>query len=161
MAYDVVVCWDVLEHLQDPHSALIRIANAVAPGGILVVGSPNPSSLKGLVTRLTPYRFHVWVYRRFFGDGDGNGATSDPFPTFMRREGGAPSVISVATARGLSVELLVYWESVMQSHLRHRFRVPDKAWKAARALVELVTAGKLDLVQTDFICVMRRNPEHS
>jgi SAM-dependent methyltransferase len=153
MAYDVVVCWDVLEHLKDPRSALIRLANAVAPGGILVVGSPNPASLKGMVTRLTPYKFHVWVYRRFFNDGDGG----NPFPTYMRREGGAPSVTAVGTARGLSAELLVYWESMMQIHLRHRLRVPDGAWNAARSLVRVVTAGRLDLVRTDFICVMRRD----
>jgi len=152
-AYDVVVCWDVLEHLKDPRSALIRIANAVAPGGILVVGSPNPSSLKGLVTRLTPYRFHVWVYRRFFNNDRGG----NPFPTYMRPEGGVQCVTAVGAARGLSAEVLVYWESMMQIHLRHRLRVPDGAWNAAKALVRIVSAGRLDLVRTDFICVMRRD----
>jgi 2-polyprenyl-3-methyl-5-hydroxy-6-metoxy-1,4-benzoquinol methylase len=57
-SYDVVVSWDVLEHLSDPMRAVRNLAQAVAPGGILVIGIPHVWSLKGLVTKLTPFWFH-------------------------------------------------------------------------------------------------------
>ena len=38
------------------------------PGGRAVLALPNILSLKGLVTRFTPWWFHVWVYRRVLGD---------------------------------------------------------------------------------------------
>jgi SAM-dependent methyltransferase len=39
--FDVVVCFEVLEHIDEPAAALDRLAAALAPDGILVVSSPN------------------------------------------------------------------------------------------------------------------------
>jgi SAM-dependent methyltransferase len=43
---DAVTLWHVLEHLDDPGAALDRIASWLRPGGTLVVGVPNLSSLQ-------------------------------------------------------------------------------------------------------------------
>lgn len=52
--YDVVVAFNVLEHLQDPSSVLLRIAQALKPGGVLVGSVPLKHSLVGrLHTALT------------------------------------------------------------------------------------------------------------
>jgi SAM-dependent methyltransferase len=42
----VVALWHVLEHLPDPIETLAAAAGALAPGGILVIAAPNPSSLQ-------------------------------------------------------------------------------------------------------------------
>jgi SAM-dependent methyltransferase len=42
--FTVVVLADVLEHLDDPVAALERCARLLAPGGVLVVVTPDPSS---------------------------------------------------------------------------------------------------------------------
>jgi SAM-dependent methyltransferase len=39
--FDVVVCFEVLEHIDEPEAALDRLSAALAPNGILVVSSPN------------------------------------------------------------------------------------------------------------------------
>lgn len=39
--FDVVVCFEVLEHIDEPEAALDRLAAVVAPDGLLVVSSPN------------------------------------------------------------------------------------------------------------------------
>jgi SAM-dependent methyltransferase len=39
--FDVVVCFEVLEHLDDPEVALNRLAAVLRPGGVLAVSSPN------------------------------------------------------------------------------------------------------------------------
>lgn len=156
-AFDVVVCWDVLEHLDKPRAAIERIANAVRPDGLLVVGSPNPRSLKGLVTRLTPFRFHVWVYRKFFGSNAGSEEGGGPFPTVMLNEGGPHSVMEVCHARGFSRALLVYWESTMQITLRKRLHLRGPLWAVARFLTRLLSIGSVDLVRTEYVCVMRRD----
>src|SRR5207248_2019375 len=41
-----VSLWHVLEHVEDPGSALRRIAGWLAPGGALLVGVPNLASLQ-------------------------------------------------------------------------------------------------------------------
>jgi 2-polyprenyl-3-methyl-5-hydroxy-6-metoxy-1,4-benzoquinol methylase len=38
---DLILCLDVLEHLNDPWTTLKRLHNLIAPGGILIVSVPN------------------------------------------------------------------------------------------------------------------------
>jgi SAM-dependent methyltransferase len=45
-APDVIALWHVIEHLPEPLSVLERAAARLAPGGILVVASPNPEALQ-------------------------------------------------------------------------------------------------------------------
>ena len=44
--YDVIALWHVAEHLPDPWPLLDRAAANLAPGGILLVATPNPDSLQ-------------------------------------------------------------------------------------------------------------------
>src|SRR5699024_8703099 len=52
---DLVVCWDVLEHLPAPERAFAEIARVLRPGGLAVLALPHILSLKGLATRFTPW----------------------------------------------------------------------------------------------------------
>jgi len=45
---DVVVMWEVLEHVWNVHEYLVAIHNALVPGGLLVLSTPNSGSLRGL-----------------------------------------------------------------------------------------------------------------
>jgi len=44
--YDVIAMWQVLEHLPDPLETLELAARCLSSGGILVVATPNPTSLQ-------------------------------------------------------------------------------------------------------------------
>jgi SAM-dependent methyltransferase len=39
--FDVLLCADVLEHLRDPHEALVRLRSLIAPTGRLILSLPN------------------------------------------------------------------------------------------------------------------------
>jgi SAM-dependent methyltransferase len=39
--FDLIVCFEVLEHLEDPETALDRLAQLLRPDGVLAVSSPN------------------------------------------------------------------------------------------------------------------------
>ena len=43
--FDVVTCWDVLEHVPDPRSALHALHALVQPGGFLFLSTPDAGSL--------------------------------------------------------------------------------------------------------------------
>lgn len=45
-SYDIIVLWQVIEHLPNPVAALQTIVQHLTPGGILVFSAPNPSSLQ-------------------------------------------------------------------------------------------------------------------
>ena len=66
-SYDLVIMFQVLEHLQNADRALENLAQACADDGFIVVGSPNMRSFSGMVTRFTPHWFHVFFYRRISG----------------------------------------------------------------------------------------------
>ncbi|HUG13436.1 MAG TPA: class I SAM-dependent methyltransferase, partial [Thermomicrobiales bacterium] len=48
-SFDVITMWHVLEHLPDPVGALRRCASALAPGGSLLIGTPNFASFEARV----------------------------------------------------------------------------------------------------------------
>jgi SAM-dependent methyltransferase len=39
--FDVITMWDVLEHLHDPHMALLRVRELLQPGGVFVARVPS------------------------------------------------------------------------------------------------------------------------
>ena len=46
---DAVVMWHVLEHLDDPRAAVERVRDWLRPGGLLLVGVPNPASAQARI----------------------------------------------------------------------------------------------------------------
>jgi SAM-dependent methyltransferase len=87
--FDIVVCWDVLEHLSRPREALLNLFNSVKPGGLLILGFPNLLSFKGLITKITP----LWIHEQFYHY---LGYTSRPFRTYLRMAILPGKVIDVA-----------------------------------------------------------------
>jgi SAM-dependent methyltransferase len=81
--YDVIVCRDVLEHLDAPEKAIDRLLAALAPGGLLVIGGPVPTSFKGLLTKWSPHWFHVAFYRLIMGEPDAGKPGHAPFRAYM------------------------------------------------------------------------------
>lgn len=45
-APDVIALWHVIEHLHDPWTLLVRAAEKLAAGGLIVIATPNPSALQ-------------------------------------------------------------------------------------------------------------------
>jgi SAM-dependent methyltransferase len=155
-AADLVVCWDVLEHVPAPERAIGEIARVLSPGGLAVLALPNILSLKGLVTRFTPWWFHVWVYRRVLGDRSAGTDAFDQFPTdfsFTLRPAG---LRRLSQACGLQVVDLALYEGPVPTHLRRRHRAADLALSAAGLTSRLVSAGRYDTTLSDMIVVLTR-----
>lgn len=83
-SFDAIYCRDVLEHLPRPHRALENMAAALRPGGTLTLGLPNVLSRKSLIAKMTPHRFHIWAYRRIFGDRNAGRPGYGPYKTYLR-----------------------------------------------------------------------------
>jgi SAM-dependent methyltransferase len=47
--FDAVTLWHVLEHLDDPDSAVAHVASLLAPGGDLLIGVPNLASIQARI----------------------------------------------------------------------------------------------------------------
>lgn len=155
-AYDAVVCWNVLEHLDRPGAALENMLRALRPGGLLVVAVPNPWSLKGWATRVTPHRFHVWVYRRVFGYERAGTEGQGPFRTYFR-PGARPAALSgFARAEGLEIVCWLWGEDYAQRLLRRRLRLNGERTTRFATAVRRLTRGRVDVDRTDLFVVLRR-----
>ena len=157
---DAAVSWDVLEHVPHPDAALAELARIVRPGGLIVLGVPNVVSAKGLVTRFTPWWFHVWVYRRVLGDATAGTEASDQFPTSMSLGLRQAGLRRRATALGLEIVALEAYEGPVPLHFRRRHRVGNWTLTALGWLSRAASLGRYDATASDLVAVLRR-PETS
>ncbi len=146
-SFDIVICWDVLEHVPRPRAALQNLRQAVAPGGLLVLAGPNLLSLKGLVTRITPYWFHRAYYRRTH--------KLEPFRTYLRLATSPDSLGRWAPRHSLSTEYFALYESDMQLELRQRARLRGRLWTVTSNALVTLTGGRFNPSATDFVLVLR------
>jgi SAM-dependent methyltransferase len=80
--YDVIFNSYVLEHVSGAEEVLVRFVRWLKPGGILVLVIPNRDSVWGFMTRMTPFRFHVFFRKFIMGDSDAGKPGYAPYPTF-------------------------------------------------------------------------------
>lgn len=146
-SFDIVICYDVLEHLARPQLALENLGRAVAPGGLLVLGGPNLLSLKGLITRLTPHWLHRAYYRR---------TSYVPFRTYLKYAATPAKIDQWASTAALAARYAVVYENAQQIAARAKIRLTGRLWSALRRGVHAVTLGFIDLAATDFTMVLSK-----
>jgi SAM-dependent methyltransferase len=155
-SFDIIFCWDVLEHLPHPELALANFSRALAEGGIVVLGAPIVSSLKGMITKYTPHTFHVLVYRHLLGSKNAGRKGYGPFPTFLKYSMSPRAIQRFAHEQHLSVvESVVYVERI-QTVLRERYWPIDLAYRVLEPLIRTVTLGRVNPHFTDFIIVLKK-----
>jgi SAM-dependent methyltransferase len=154
--FDLVICWDVLEHLADPGAALDRLSGALDPGGRIIVVGPLPWSLKGLVTRLTPHALHVQFYRRILGSVSAGRPGHPPFPTH-HAAGADPAQIAHRLATcGLVIDITRRYESRHVEALAARSRWLLAAYRFGETLLHGLSRGRIAPGATDFYMIARR-----
>jgi SAM-dependent methyltransferase len=140
-SFDEIACWDVLEHLPNPRQALGNLINALKPGGRLTLGIPNLLSPKGLLTKFTPHRFHVWVYRRVFHFEEAGTPGYGPYKTYLRWSLTPRRLVKFVEERGLTVEELTLYESELFKRLPQDSPVVGALWSASTSAWRVVTLG--------------------
>jgi SAM-dependent methyltransferase len=84
-SFELIVCYNVIEHLPRPDDAIRLFQSALVPGGVLLIGAPHPRSFSGLVARYTPHWFHVWFYRAILHCQNAGEPGAPPFPVVFHR----------------------------------------------------------------------------
>jgi len=149
--FDVVICWNVLEHLSKPKDALLNLFNSVKPEGLVILGFPNLLSIKGIATKVTPFWFHELFYRFMKSD-------FRPFPTYLRRAILPKNVTRFAEENGFFVEFFSLVEGGVAKRVRNRFVVLDVAFSMVDSMAKAITFGKMPspLLDTCAIILKKR-----
>ena len=102
-SFDLIVCWNVLEHLPEPERALENMYRWLAHGGIMILSLPNVLSTTGLATKYTPFWFHVWWYRNIRKYKKAGRSSNGPFRTFLSWSISMPRLLRFAEEHDLRV----------------------------------------------------------
>jgi len=155
-SFDLVICYNVIEHLADAGAALLRFCESLKEGGLMLIGAPNPRSLSGVVTKYSPHWFHVWFYRHIRGQREAGRAGHAPFPTFFHPLVTLSNLEAFANAHGLEVIYRKEYESPRFPEMRTRRPALAALLDAAAVVMNLLLPGKVDVRRGDYHVILRK-----
>jgi SAM-dependent methyltransferase len=154
-SFDLVTCYNVIEHLPDVEAALTGFFQALKPGGLLMIAAPNPLSLSGVVTKHTPHWFHVWFYRHVLGRKGAGQPGQAPFPTFFHPLVTPSQLEGFAKAQGMRTVYRCEHESPRYPEMRARVPLFALLLDLFANTVNLVTDGA-DVRRGDYHLILRK-----
>ena len=156
-SFDLVICYNVLEHVPDVEAALSGFCDSLKPGGLILIGAPNPKSLSGVVTKYSPHWFHVWFYRHVRGDKKAGLPGQAPFPTFFHPLVTPSKLEAFAAAHGLQVIYREEYESPRYPEIRARKPAFAALLDTAAAAINFLLPGKTDVRHGDYHVILRKH----
>ena len=154
--FNLVICYNVIEHLADVEAALLGFCQSLKPGGLILIGAPNPKSLSGVVTKYSPHWFHVWFYRHVRGDKNAGLPGQAPFPTFFHPLVSLSKLEAFAREHGLQVIYKKEYESPRFPEMRARKPVLAALLDAFAAVANLFLPEKADVRRGDYHVMLRK-----
>ena len=155
-SFDLVICYNVIEHVPDVEAALLRFCESLKHGGLILIGAPNPKSLSGVVTKYSPHWFHVWFYRHVRGDNKAGLPGQAPFPTFFHPLVTLPKLEAFARANGLQMIYRKEYESPRYPEMRARKPAFAALIDAAASAMNFLLPGKFDVRHGDYHVILRK-----
>jgi 2-polyprenyl-3-methyl-5-hydroxy-6-metoxy-1,4-benzoquinol methylase len=136
--FDLVVSWDLLEHLTDPERALENMASALKPQGVIVLAFPNVLSIKGLITKITPLGFHGAFYKYIMR------SSFSPFPTYLRFSMRPGRIAKKSHELGLQIEHFCIFEGGVQKRFRTKYPMAGAFILLVDWLVKRISLDRLN-----------------
>ena len=152
--FDVIICWWVMEHLSDPQKALNNFLQSLKEDGIIILGIPNVFSIKGLITKFTPYWFHKWAHKTFTSFMSFEGYV--PFRTYLKFSISPKAISRYASRNGLSIAYSSLYEPQGLRNFRKKYKLINITWQLIRRTVKVLSFGKIDLGLSEFIVVLKK-----
>jgi SAM-dependent methyltransferase len=155
-SFDLVICYNVIEHLPDVEAALNRFCESLRQGGLMFIGAPNPNSLSGVVTKYSSHWFHVWFYRHVRGEKQAGQPGEPPFPTFFHPLVTLANLETFANAHGLELIYRREFESPRFPEMRARKPTLAAMLDAAAIVTNFLIPGKRDVRHGDYHVILRK-----
>jgi SAM-dependent methyltransferase len=155
-SFDLIICYNVIEHVPDVEAALSGFCEALKPNGLILIGAPNPKSLSGIVTKYSPHWFHVWFYRHVRGDKKAGLPGEAPFPTHFHPLVTLSNLQTFARKHGLQAIYRKEYESPRYPEMRQRKPLFAAMVDAAAKALNFILPGKTDVRHGDYHVILRK-----
>ncbi len=157
--FDLVVCCDVLEHLQRPEDALVNMANTLRKDGYLLIACPEPYSYKGFLAKYSPHWMRKIIFRVLTGKSHRTMLTDSViktfFPTYLEPFCSRNQLTTWALGNGYEIIFNCAYDA--HTHGLHRiFRPMAYLMVIFNKLVIYVTKGNVDLLRGDYCCLFKK-----
>ena len=103
-SYDVIFSSYVLEHIDGAEQVMEKFIDWLKPEGILILRIPNRDSVKGFLTRVSPFWLHILYKRYFEGLKDAGKPGHAPFPTYLDKVVSRKGILGFCREHCLNVE---------------------------------------------------------
>lgn len=153
--FDVVVFWNVLEHVPEPSVALRHAMAVVRPGGLVIVRGPELRSLKALVTRLTPHGLHVLFYRHVLGSAAAGQPGRAPFRVEHADGADRQALAAALEAGGFTHDYEERYVGDQVDAVRSFSRAAYLLYRTAETALRWGSLGRLGTPKTEFVIVYR------
>lgn len=140
--FDVIICWDVLEHVENPDWAIKNLINSLKPGAIAILAFPNVLSLWGLVTKYSPHWFHVFYYRHVLGNALAGIDDNGPFPTYLKWELSLNNVRKIVNKEDCAIVFEHLYDPMLHA-LAEKNKILGGAYRLAARMLQIASLGKL------------------
>ena len=157
-SFDLIVCYNVIEHLDAPDEAFKRFYEALAPGGLLFIGAPNPISFSGWVTKVTPHWFHVMYYKRVLGYKFAGQPGRTPFKTVFRPVVTPAKLIAYCRNLGFNVLYSCEYQGMVYANMAERRPLLAKLLNVSILLANAFVLWRRDLRDGDYHIVLEKRP---
>ena len=155
-SFDLVICYNVIEHLPDVEAALTGFCQSLKSNGLILIGAPNPRSLSGVVTKYSPHWFHVWFYRHIRGDGNAGLPGHAPFPTIFHPLVKLAKLEAFANRHDLQMIYRKQYESPRYPEMRRRKPALAALVDATARMMNFFLPGKTDVRHGDYHVILRK-----
>jgi SAM-dependent methyltransferase len=155
-SFDLVICYNVIEHVPDVEAALDGFCRSLKPNGMILIGAPNPRSLSGVLTKYSPHWFHVWFYRHVRGDEKAGLPGCAPFPTHFHPLVTLRNLEAFANKHGLQTIYRKQYESPRYPEMRRRKPLFAAMVDAAAKAINFFLPGKADVRHGDYHVILRK-----
>jgi SAM-dependent methyltransferase len=155
-SFDLIICYNVIEHVPDVEAALSGFCKALKPNGLLLIGAPNPKSLSGVVTKYSPHWFHVWFYRYVRGDKNAGRPGYAPFPTHFHPLVTLSNLEAFARVNGLQAIYRKRYESPRYPEMRRRKPAFAALIDTAAKVMNFFVPDKTDVRHGDYHVILRK-----
>lgn len=155
-SFDLVICYNVIEHVPDVEAALLNFCESLKPNGMILIGAPNPNSLSGFVTKYSPHWFHVWFYRHVRGEKHAGLPGEAPFPTLFHPLVTLSNLEAFAGRHGLQMIYRKQYESPRYPEMRRRMPAFAALVDAAAKAMNFLLPGKIDVRHGDYHVILRK-----
>lgn len=151
--FDVVVCWELLEHVKEPRAALTRFVKTLRQGGLIVLAIPNPHSLKGLITKLSPHGLHVWILRHILRQKNAGRPGFAPFPTHLSPDIAPAALERFFAGHDMNVRFLRLYEGKRLSTLQRHAPWLYYMYRACVSALNLMSLKRRDFGASDMLLI--------